>query len=355
MDRKENTKDTESIRATLDYRMKRINDFVARYDEQQAWDKIQKRIRHRKQMRIYAYCSGAAASILLAVFIGFSLSNPIEDTNSLFAHRGEQNAILVTEDGTHYNLLQNKEQIFDNAGQQVAQNTMDELRYDTTPQETTETAKHILQVPRGGEYKIILSDGTFVHTNSESRITYPVSFSGDKREVYLVGEAYFEVAKDPLHPFIVHTPCGTIEVMGTQFNVNTYTKDQTVVTLKEGSVKVCSDNSIIDAESLIPGQQAIIQPQVIQTKQVQIQEFTSWTDGIYEYSNTPLEDIVEQLSRWYDVDITFKNKQLRNRIFTGVIFRDQPLQQAVDILSKVSNVKFVQKNNCIVISEKRFE
>lgn len=356
MNHEENTGRTEALKKLLTwYRLKRVDEFLARCDERQAWEKIQQRIRHRRKMRIYARYGGMAASIALALGIGFSLLRPGEESRSLFASKGEQKARLVTANGIYYDLLPNDEPIYDADGRQVAENTRKELRYDTRATTRTKDGKHILNVPRGGEYKIVLADGTHVHTNAESRLTYPVAFNGEKREVYLSGEAYFDVARDSLHPFIVHTPCGTVEVLGTQFNVNTYEKDQTTVTLKKGSVKVYDKSKRPMARPLVPGQQAVIRPQTIRTLNVQVEEFTSWAEGIYEYSNTSLETIVKQLSRWYDVDIVFKNKQLRERKFAGVIFRDQPLQQAVDILSKVSNVKFVQRGNLIEISEKRFE
>lgn len=136
---------------------------------------------------------------------------------------------------------------------QVAQNTEKELRYDTQTSIQKNAEKHILNVPRGGEYKLVLSDGTRVHANAESRLTYPVSFTGNKREVYLTGEALFEVAKDTLHPFIVHTPYGIVEVVGTRFNVNTYEKNQTTVTLEEGAVKVyCEEKKGTEQKSLSP-------------------------------------------------------------------------------------------------------
>lgn len=182
----------------------------------------------------------------------------------------------------------------------------------------------------------------------------PFLLPDNKREVYLTGEALFEVAKDTLHPFIVHTPYGIVEVVGTRFNVNTYEKNQTTVTLEEGAVKVyCEEKKGTEQKSLSPGEQAVIQSKTINTQTVQVQEYTSWANGIYEYTDTSLETIVQQLSRWYNVNMTFADPQLRERKFAGVIFRDQPLQKAVDILSKVSNVHFRQKGNVIEITENR--
>lgn len=132
----------------------------------------------------------------------------------------------------------------------------------------------------------MLSDGTRVHANAESRLTYPVSFTGNKREVYLTGEALFEVAKDTLHPFIVHTPYGIVEVVGTRFNVNTYEKNQTTVTLEEGAVKVyCEEKKGTEQKSLSPGEQAVIQSKQLIHKQFR---YRNILPGQTVYTNIPI-------------------------------------------------------------------
>ena len=171
------------------YRLKRVNEFAAQCDEAQAWESIQQRIRHRKRIRMYTYWSStAAACLLIAAFSFYTLT---EYDQSLFAHRGEQKATLFVNNGESYDLLSQDKSIFNANGMQVAQNTEKELRYDTQTSIQKNAEKHILNVPRGGEYKLVLSDGTRVHANAESRLTYPVSFTGNKREVYLTGEALF--------------------------------------------------------------------------------------------------------------------------------------------------------------------
>lgn len=322
------------------YRLKRVNEFAAQCDEEQAWKTVQQRIRRRRQVRMRVYWGCVAAACLLVAVVCWQI--PMADEPSLFDRRGEQRATLLTGESESYDLK--------------PQNTGQELRYDTLPVARRGGAgKHTLNVPRGGEYKLVLADGTHVHANAESRITYPVAFEGATREVYLTGEAFFDVAKDTLHPFIVHTPHGSVEVVGTRFNVSTYEKGQTTVTLEEGVVKVYHENSSgrMQQESLLPGEQAEILSETIRTQTVQVEEYTSWANGIYEYSDTPLETIVQQLSRWYDVNMTFIDARLRSRKFAGVIFRNQPLQKAVETLSKVSDVQFRQNGNVIEIMEKR--
>lgn len=353
MDQESKSKTENNLITLLNwYRLKRVNEFTSTCDEEQAWRVVLQRIHRRRKMKMCIYWGSTAAIIFLIATFGFYTFTGYD--HSLFENIGEQKATLSVNNGEHYDLLSQEKSIIKANGQEVAQNTGDELRYDTDASISTNTGKHILNVPRGGEYKLVLSDGTRVHANAESRLTYPVSFSGDKREVYLTGEALFDVAKDSLRPFIVHTPYGIVEVVGTRFNVNTYDKNKTTVTLEEGAVKVyCENEKGSEEKSLLPGEQAIIQAETIDTQKVPVEEYTSWANGIYEYTDTSLETIVEQLSRWYNVNMVFAKPQLRNRKFAGVIFRNQPLQKAVDILSKVSNVHFSQRGNVIEITESR--
>lgn len=355
MSNEEVNKTERNLRTLLDwYRLKRVNEFVAQCDEVHAWNTIQKRIRRHRLIRVCSYWGSAAAACLFVAFLGVYSSGGREQ--SLFDNRGEIKATLIINGGeSSYDLLSQDKSILDIYGKKIAQNTKAELRYDIQSGVKNDAeGDHILDVPRGGEYRLVLSDGTHVHANADSRLVYAASFTGDKREVYLTGEALFDVAKDPDHPFIVHTPYGIVEAVGTRFNVNTYESDQTTVTLEEGMVKVyMKDDEESGEKTLLPGEQAVMQLDTINTRAVQAEEYTSWADGIYEYTDTSLETIVRQLSRWYDVDMSFVDPRLKERRFTGVIFRDQPLRKVLDILSRVSGVYFSQKGDVIVISENR--
>lgn len=314
------------------YRLKRVNEFAARCDEEKAWQKIQRRIDlHRRRRRMLWIGSMAAAVAVVAVIGSLYSPHAEADQPSLFARKGEEKAVLLKE-GKAYSLTK-----------------QDETRYaQATRTEEGQPQELVLSTPKGGEYKVTLADGTQVHANADSRLTYPDDFRGGKREVALAGEALFDVARDSLHPFVVHTSQGIVEVTGTRFNVNTYDPYRTLITLEEGTVEV---KTATGTATLHPGEQAIVEGNGITRRKVATQEYTSWASGIYEYSRTPLEDIVSQLSRWYDVEMVFASPELKQRRFAGAIFRHQSLQKAVDILSKVSDVSFTQKGNIIEIAE----
>lgn len=335
------------------YRIKRINEFVAQCDTDHAWDLIQSSIESRRKIRLYRKCASVAATLLLLVGTGFwyfygDLDWAYQDKG--FMQKGDQTAMLIATDGSEYRLRSEDGKIVSDGGVTVAQNRGHELVYDDTQGNSSkQVGEHSLNVPRGGEYRLVLSDRTHIHVNAESHLSYPVTFNQGKREVYLQGEAFFDVEKDTRKPFIVHTDLGNIEVLGTRFNVTAYENDRVLVTLEEGSVKIIRSGR---EYLLTPGQQAIIDRREVEVRPVQVKNHTSWASGIYEYTDTPLETIVQQLSRWYDVDIVFAKPYLRKRRFAGVIFRNQALQQAVNILSKVSDVRFVSKGKIIEITDK---
>ena len=219
--------------------------------------------------------------------------------------------------------------------------------YQKSEEKGTEEIKYnTLSVPRGGEFHLILSDGTKVWLNSESTLRYPIHFS-TIREVSLTGEGYFEVAKDKA-PFIVTIRDNKkVEVLGTKFNISAYTDNPIYTTLVEGKVKVSQEKSFF---ILSPNQQAMfLDNDSFNIMEVDAELYTSWTNGLYKFHSTRLSDIINQLSRWYDVDIQFKDKQLMDRRFTGAISRNNELGYAIYLIEKISNVKFITENDTIYI------
>ncbi|NGM62180.1 FecR family protein [Sphingobacterium sp. SGG-5] len=200
-----------------------------------------------------------------------------------------------------------------------------------------------VKTPRGGQYKLVLPDGTQVWLNAESALTYPQSFGEDERKVTLHGEAYFDVAKGKNGAaFVVHSPQMDIKVLGTKFNVNAYPDEvATKTTLIEGSVNI----KTVEGYSAIikPGQQAYQTAGGIRVDQVDTHSFVAWKDGYFAFENTGLTDIVRQLSRWYAVTPDYSS--IPDLHFTGGISRDVPLGQVLDMLEKSGKIEFVLNNN----------
>ena len=190
-------------------------------------------------------------------------------------------------------------------------------------------------MPRGGEFKIELEDGTQVWLNAQSRLVYPEAFSQEERRVQLEGEAYFKVAKDDTKPFYVETYNQQIRVLGTEFNVNSYLEDNTVkTTLVTGRIAMQQMGDDSREMILTPGHQAIFDKgeQSMQVKSVDTEVVTSWKDGMFVFEEQNLASIMQTLSRWYDFTYEFRDHKAASTIFMGRIPRYADFQDVIRII-----------------------
>ncbi|QHS59603.1 FecR family protein [Chitinophaga agri] len=196
-----------------------------------------------------------------------------------------------------------------------------------------------LFVPTGKDYKVELSDGSIVHLNAFSRLKFPFSFDGHHREVYLEGEAYFEIAEKADQPFIVHTPSTSVTVLGTSFNVNAYSESLITTSLVSG--RVMSNTGDGDMLYLTPGVQAIYRNGYRQEEAPFDENITlAWRKGEYAYYNQPLGTLEAVLFRWYGKRLTFEDPELASKMLTGVIERDQPVTEFLESLDKTSGITY---------------
>lgn len=202
-----------------------------------------------------------------------------------------------------------------------------------------------LEVPAAGTYSVELSDGTTVWLNAASKLEYPDQFAGDERKVKLVGEAFFQVAKDASKPFRIEVENSVIEVLGTSFNVNAY-QSEISTSLVEGKVKIMSHGH---EAYLSPGNEAIISADKIRVQPADIQKNTAWQRGEFLLDGSSFEEIISQISRWYNVDfVNTENISLDNR-FNGTLSRESRLSEVLKILSYTTNRKFEIDGRRIVI------
>lgn len=197
-----------------------------------------------------------------------------------------------------------------------------------------------LNVPKGGEYSLILPDGSRVWLNSETTLRFPVQFSGGKRVVYLSGEAYFRVKKDTSAAFHVCTKQQEITVLGTTFNVSAYENDRfTETTLIEGKVAVEGG-----AERVVmkPSEQYILDKRsgVGELKEVETEFYTSWIDGKFYFTSFTFEEIVKKLERWYDFTMIYEEDDIRQMRFSGVIKKHRPIEEMLRFLEKTTDIHF---------------
>jgi transmembrane sensor len=217
-----------------------------------------------------------------------------------------------------------------------------QLVYQSDDKETASSkrpAENLLQTPRGGEYHLILADGTNVWLNAASSIRYPTAFTGNDRRVEVTGEAYFEVAHNAAKPFRVTSKGQTVEVLGTHFNINAYDDEPGIkTTLLEGSVKVSNK----DQKAILkPGQQAIVQSinNSIIIKNANTEEVVAWKNGYFLFDGEKIESIMRKVSRWYDVDVQYE-QTMPDVAFGGSISRFENVSQLLEVLQRTGSVHF---------------
>ena len=203
-----------------------------------------------------------------------------------------------------------------------------------------------ITVPRGGEYQLILADGTRVWLNAETELKYPVAFTGEVREVMLEGEAYFEVAKNVSRPFVVKAGQLDIKVLGTSFNVKAYPSETQQATLVQGKVEVRAENYF---RELQPGEQLNYSSEGPEIRKVDVKAYTSWKDQRFVFNDDLLEEVIHKIGRWYDVEFILRNPEVREIRFTGNLPKYRELEQVLNKLELTTHIRFVQDGRVIEV------
>ena len=191
--------------------------------------------------------------------------------------------------------------------------------------------------PRGGEYRMVLADGTRVMLNAETRLRFPEAFGDGERRVFLEGEAYFEVAKESERPFWVDFREGTVRVLGTQFNVKAYGGEEAVATLVHGKVEVARGQ---EAVVLQPGEQCRIaagEAHALIVGKADLMSTLAWKNGEFVFKDASLEQVIDELARWYNVEMMYDHSLFRESRVHIYMNRSQTLDEALDMLSKAWN------------------
>ena len=211
--------------------------------------------------------------------------------------------------------------------------------------------RNTIITPRGGEYQVTLSDGTKISLNADSKLIFPVEFPQNIRKVQLIGEAYFEVARNEKAPFVVETQAGKIRVLGTTFNVSAYSNDDIIqTTLVTGSVSFTDPKS--SSEQIIkPGEQITYNrsDQSIQVQKVNTDVFCSWRNGLFILEAQRLEDIMKRISRWYDVEVFYQSQEAKDLVFTGDLEKYEKCDVILEIIELSTKVQFSIKGRTITV------
>lgn len=316
--------------------------------------KVTRRIQRKSGFTPWRYrLFGIAAFLILCLSMTFLFRHYGKITSSEVGmeevRSGEMKAMLTLANGQKVVLDATNKTNVDLGFAIAIEDSILGLRYQFKDSATAPCEYNTLTVPRAGEYIMVLADGSRVWLNSETELKYPVVFNAQKREVYLTGEAYFEVVKDSRRPFLVHTPQTTTTVLGTSFNITAYQdEDQTQITLVEGAVAVNAGNNSCQ---ITPGYQVSVDNASMHMQQipVNLNFYTSWKDGIFDFDGMTLGELATKLSRWYDVDFFFANPGAAEKRFTGAIKRNNTLQFMLDFVQKASGVRFEIKGKTVSV------
>lgn len=325
------------------------NKFHIAIDTDHAWNRVSKGLVDKRGKRILLSAFTYAAAILFPILIGISVYWFLNEKSVQIIQPiakiepGAKHAVLIMANGKNVNLIEEtKKSLVEDDGT-IIKNKNDVLSYaGPTPIRTNKTLINTLIVPRGGEYSLVLSDSTRVFVNSKSKLEFPVRFIGDKREVTLEGEAYFEVSKDKSRPFIVTIKGIHVEVLGTSFNIKAYPDDDlSFTTLVEGKVKLNGANRSTNECFLEPDQQAVYNPSTTRMviQKVDAKQVVMWTKGRITFTNQTLDEIMKSLSRWYDFNYRYEDDALKMIKFKGGLNKYESINPIIDIIKRTGKVK----------------
>ncbi|MDB5154547.1 MAG: hypothetical protein JWR54_3298 [Mucilaginibacter sp.] len=268
---------------------------------------------------------------------------------------GRNKAILTLADGSKILLTDaGNGKIASQNGIQITKSADGQLIYTIKAAGSSDvaqpTAFNTIETPKGGQYQVVLPDGSKVWLNAFSSLKFPVNFNSEKeRRVELTGEAYFEVAKNKAKPFIVLANVTKVQVFGTHFNINAYTDNNNVTTtLLEGSVRMDNGSSEV---MLLPGQQgaALKSGAAIKVSLADIQQTMAWKNGFFIFHDLNIVEVMKQVSRWYDVDIEYQNEDVKNNEFGGTISRYKSITELLDIMQLTRSVHFKIEGRRVII------
>lgn len=268
-------------------------------------------------------------------------------TEDLFLKNANQNPTLFLGDGSRQAFTGNEVHFDFSVSDNITVN-------GTSVSLNSENAKNnpdLLVVPFGKKAKVKLSDGSQIWINAGSRIIFPHNFSGKNREIYLVGEAYFEIAHDQDKPFLVKTSTVTIQVLGTSFNVSSYPDDDFVsAVLKEGKIRIDENDAGIFSSpvELSPNQMAVFKKDGngIQVSKTNHEFYTAWKDGVLKFENAEINSLIVKVERFYNISIELKNQSIGKERITGKLDLNAGMPEVFEYISKVSHAE-VKKINTV--------
>ncbi|WP_181163805.1 FecR domain-containing protein [Pontibacter mangrovi] len=337
--------------------------FFSSIDTDKAWQRIASRTIDQKPVRslwkspaLWKYAAVLALVASAALFFYQTQLKPKRAPEAVAVATQRQEALKIQPGGDKAKLMVSDGAVF--VLEDMANGTVREengmkvskqdgmIRFELAGQEQGQVLYNTISTPVGGQYQVVLPDGSKVWLNSASTLRFPSAFVGSERTVALTGEGYFEVAKNKAQPFKVQVNAATVEVLGTHFNIMAYVNEQRITTtLLEGSVKVGNGSK---SKLMVPGQQAVI-GEDIALQEVDVEEAVAWKNGLFYFNNEDIATVMRQLERWYDVEVAYSGK-MTSKHFSGIISRDTELDKVLEMLALTGSVRFETEGRKVIVN-----
>ena len=321
------------------------------YEYREAFNKL-KTFQHRVRIHRWIAWGSSIAAILIMGFLFFypwEHQDNVQKLAGVTQHivpPGNNAAILKLADGRTVEIGKQPLELEEGEGS-IVKYENGRLSYSSGENRAIEDVYNELIVPIGAECHILLDDGTEVWVNAGSRLRYPVVFRGEQRKVMFSGEAFFEVKKDS-RPFIVSMDAGDVRVLGTSFGIRAYPGETDYTTLVTG--KVCFQSKEDEKVILSPGEQAVLHLSgKLEKREVDVEEYVGWKDGLFIFKNKALSEIMKILERWYGVDVIFQDEDLKELEYTGNLERYDSINAFLQLLEHLNEIHYEIKENTIIL------
>lgn len=311
--------------------------------------------RNNFKSKRWVYNIAASVILLIAAFVIYKLINNEPSEQNLITKfdqdeikPGSNKATLTLNNGSVIDLDSASNGLIKSDDGTIINKYKDgEIFYSDSSSSNITASYNTLATPKGGQFKVRLPDGSHVWLNAASSLKYPTSFAAAQRVVELKGEAYFEISKDKIRPFIVKLADGSdVKVLGTHFNVMAYENEkEKAITLLEGRVEITKGNV---SQRLIPGQQGrIISDEILLVNAADTVQVTGWKNGQFIFHDADIQSVMRQVARWYDVDVNYETSNTQH--FNATISREEPVLKLLHILEETGQIHFKTENKTIYV------
>ena len=315
--------------------------------------------RNKKLYILWTSVAGVAATIIIILVLRMMSFSPESDIESIKVFQADHAPQQVTlqvagEEKVETTLSFPLKKAVQSLPSSTVKLSPQKIAYNTIQTENKKIRNkkvqiHRLSIPRGETFKVVLSDGTEVLLNSDSRLSYPTVFKGKERVVSLEGEAYFNVTKNTEHPFIVKSGNVQVRVLGTEFNMCSYTPDNVRVTLIEGKVAV-SDTCSLQTVEMKPGQSAqLVSDGTFAVDEVDTETFLYWKEGFFYFDDVALVDMMKEIGKWYNIDIEFRNSEIMNLRMHFLANRQQKVSDLIELLNRMERIHVYLEGESLII------